>query len=283
MPSIIIQRRILFGGRKALASTYTNSSGGTYWDKAGVLQTAAIDTKRFDHDPTMGNISLGLIYEGAATQECPNPRDLTQAAWVKTNITAAKDVTGVDGTANSASTLTATAANGTCLDAVTLSAADFTFSARVRRKTGIGRVDITIDGGTTWNEITGEISTGQWERPLVSKVAANPSMGFRLVVDTDVIEVDCCQLEAGPHPTSEILTGAVVRATDILTYPRVEGGTGWVFNEPAAMATADGRWLRDEETRFTKIGAGTADVSVFWLDPADNSDRQTVMANEALT
>ena len=34
--------------------TFTRASNGTYTDSAGVLQTAATDVPRFDHDPTTG-------------------------------------------------------------------------------------------------------------------------------------------------------------------------------------------------------------------------------------
>ena len=42
--------------------TFTRASSGTYTDSAGVLQTAATDVPRFDHNPTTGE-SLGLLVE----------------------------------------------------------------------------------------------------------------------------------------------------------------------------------------------------------------------------
>ena len=46
--------------------TFTRASSGTYTDSAGVLQTAATDVPRFDHDPTTGE-SLGLLVEEQRT------------------------------------------------------------------------------------------------------------------------------------------------------------------------------------------------------------------------
>jgi hypothetical protein len=46
--------------------THTRASSGTYVDSAGVIQTAATDVPRFDHDPTTGE-SLGLLLEEART------------------------------------------------------------------------------------------------------------------------------------------------------------------------------------------------------------------------
>ena len=42
--------------------TFTRSSNGTYTDSARVIQTAATDVPRFDHNPTTGE-SLGLLVE----------------------------------------------------------------------------------------------------------------------------------------------------------------------------------------------------------------------------
>ena len=46
--------------------TFTRASSGTFVDSAGVLQTAATDVPRFDHNPTTGE-SLGLLVEEART------------------------------------------------------------------------------------------------------------------------------------------------------------------------------------------------------------------------
>jgi len=46
--------------------TFTRSSTATYVDSNGIIQTAAIDTPRFDHDPETGE-SLGLLMEYTGT------------------------------------------------------------------------------------------------------------------------------------------------------------------------------------------------------------------------
>ena len=51
--------------------TFTRASSGTYVDSAGVLQTAATDVPRFDHDPTTGE-SLGLLPEEQRTNSIRN-------------------------------------------------------------------------------------------------------------------------------------------------------------------------------------------------------------------
>jgi hypothetical protein len=78
-----------FAGEKTLnngtgpAITFTRASGATYFDADGVLQTAANDAPRFDHDPATG-ASRGLLIEEARTNSATYSEDFSNAAWVKT-------------------------------------------------------------------------------------------------------------------------------------------------------------------------------------------------------
>jgi hypothetical protein len=53
------------------AITFTRASGATYFDANGVLQTAADDAPRFDHDPVTGE-SRGLLIEEQRTNSLRN-------------------------------------------------------------------------------------------------------------------------------------------------------------------------------------------------------------------
>jgi hypothetical protein len=59
--------------------TFSRSTTGTYVDSNGVIQTAAIDAPRFDHDPTT-NASLGLLVEESRTNLVTNSTNPTWAA-----------------------------------------------------------------------------------------------------------------------------------------------------------------------------------------------------------
>jgi hypothetical protein len=62
--------------------TFTRASSGTFVDSAGVLQTAATDAPRFDHNPTTGE-SLGLLVEEQRTNLVLNSATLsTQSVTV---------------------------------------------------------------------------------------------------------------------------------------------------------------------------------------------------------
>ena len=56
--------------------TFSRSTTGTYVDSNGIIQTAAIDAPRFDHDPTT-NASLGLLVEESRENLVTNSEDLT--------------------------------------------------------------------------------------------------------------------------------------------------------------------------------------------------------------
>jgi hypothetical protein len=115
--------------------------------------------------------------------------DMTQAAWAKTNVNVALNAVGPHG--EPCSTLTASAANGTVLQSITNATAKHMFAAYVRRKTGSGTIEITVDGGTTWVNVTSQIGAagGAYKRVWAYKAAANPTIGFRIGTSGDEIEV----------------------------------------------------------------------------------------------
>lgn len=206
-------------GRPSQFLTVTRSGTvATYFGRDGLLYAAAANTLRYDHNPATG-VPLGVLIEGARTNVCLYNRDLTNAAWTKTNCAAVKDQVGLDGVAASASKLTASAANGTCLQAITLASSARFQSAYVKRLTGTGAVEMTTDGGTTWTAVT---VTSAWTRVSIpTQTLANPSVGFRLATNGDAIAIDFVQNEDGVFATSPIETTsvAVVRNRDDVSLP----------------------------------------------------------------
>jgi hypothetical protein len=97
--------------------TFTRASTGTYFDSAGVLQTAAINAPRFDYDPST-LAAQGLLIEEARTNLLTYSEDFSNAAWAKTDITVTADNT--------------TAPNGTTTaDLITEGTAGTAFTTRV--------------------------------------------------------------------------------------------------------------------------------------------------------
>jgi hypothetical protein len=159
---------------------------------------------------TSGNV-LGLIAEDMATTLTTYSRRLDNAAWTKTNVTAAT-TTGVDGVAGSATRITATAANGTCLNpAVTSASAARRLAPFVRQVTGTGALQWTLDGGTTWTSFAGV--TGTYQRIGVGQTVTNPQVGFRIVNNGDAFDIDFANGETnttGSYDTSPMESLATV-------------------------------------------------------------------------
>lgn len=141
------------------------------------------------------------------------------AAFIKTNVTAAKDQTGIDGVANSATTLTASANNGTCIQTITLASGSRTGSVYLKRITGTGNVQVTLDG-STWSTV--DLSNGLWNRIVLSGTVTNPCVGVLLATNGDAVAMDYAQVEDNGEyvgATSPILTttATVTRAVDSAT------------------------------------------------------------------
>ena len=73
-------------GSFASAVDFTRGSTATYWDSAGVMQTAAVDEPRLDHDPVTG-AALGLLIEDSRTNIILNSSAMDAATWSNVNTT----------------------------------------------------------------------------------------------------------------------------------------------------------------------------------------------------
>lgn len=131
-------------------------------------------------------------------------RDISNAAWVKTNGVALKNQTGANNGVNAASSIRATSANATFLQAVTSASADRVFSAYVSRLNGVGTLEMTVDGGTTWTAVT---VTGSYAKVFITQTAVtNPVYGFRVATNGDIFAIDLTEL-CGPQNGLAIPSG----------------------------------------------------------------------------
>lgn len=79
--------------------------------KVATAATGVLRDQHFVYSTLFGTRVRTLLLEAARTNAVTYSDDLTNAAWTKTAATAAKNATGPDGVANSASTLTENGAN----------------------------------------------------------------------------------------------------------------------------------------------------------------------------
>ena len=176
----------------------------------------------------------GYLAEGERTNRCLYSNDFSNAAWVASNVTKGADNhTAPDGTA-SAYSLTATAANGTVIqDLGVVASASKTGGFYLKRKTGTGNIDITMDGGTGWTTVA---VTSTWTRFEKNQTLADEDFGIRLVTSGDAVYVWNGQVETAAFLSSPVTTtsAAVPRAADVLTYP-----TSGNFSDTAGTCYAE--------------------------------------------
>lgn len=248
----------------------------TRFNSSGLLEVVNANLARFTYGLESTTL-LGLLSEEARTNVVLHNRDLTNAAWVASNVTPLKDQTGIDGVANSASRITATAGNGTILQSITLASSARYQTAYVRRLVGTGTVEMTMDNGATWAAIT---VTSSWTRVSIpTQTLANPIVGFRIVTDTDSIAVDVVQNENGAFATSAILTttGSVARAADVITLATSsitgfsastltmfgEATTGALTGAAGTLASLDDGTANERVQLFLSGSAGNAPGRLF--------------------
>jgi hypothetical protein len=154
-------------------------------------------------------------------------------------MTRALNQVGIDGAANTATLLTggAVTATNTLLQSITLASQANVFCPFVKRVSGTGTIEITIDNGTTWTDITSSINSTTFTQVQTTKTAANPVIGFRITTNGDSIAVDMAGMQSGTFRTSPIPNTnavSVSRPIDLLTYPNasnINGNTGTAYAE----------------------------------------------------
>lgn len=151
----------------------------------------------------------GLLVEQSGRNFALYARDCTKSEWKKTNALCSLTATGIDGSANSASTASATGPDGTVCQSVSISVLEQTFSVFMRRRAGNGEIDLSIDNGTEWVPV--DLSS-DFQRFAVSanhhNATSNPTICVRIVTSGDAVDVDFNQFEGQLFSTSPILTTA---------------------------------------------------------------------------
>lgn len=178
-----------------------------------------------------------VVRAPALTNRLTYSDDQTNPAWTKTNGTAVKNAVGIMGVPNGACTITATAANCTVLRAAAYTAASATHATRwwIKRKTGTGAVELTVDGGTTWQAITTQVNAVTYTPIAVDQAAVtNPLVGLRIVTSGDALYVSNTLLAAGQTKES-IANGFPIYTT---TAAVTRDACGLSFDDPKIYDTA---------------------------------------------
>lgn len=189
-------------------------------------------------------------------------RNFTNAAWVKTNVTAALTQTGIDGQTNACSLLTASAADGTALQSITAASSAGCSGFYIKRSSGTGSVYITRDGGTNWTDITSSINSSTFTLvKLENSSVLNPQVGIKIATSGDAVIVDYGINHLGTEIASPILTtsAAVTVNAETLTYQ-----TSGNFSDTAGtiIATVErANWANNNGVVVGKAGSGLSTSS----------------------
>jgi hypothetical protein len=158
------------------------------------------------------------FFPGYALTEYQPTTSTALFGWSQSNVTLAKNQTGADGVANAATSITADANNAFLIQPILLSFAARTCSVYLKRITGTGTVQVSLDG-TTWSTV--DLSSTEWRRIVLSGTVTNPVVGIKLATNGDAVAMDYAQVEDGAFATSPILTttATATRSRDALTIP----------------------------------------------------------------
>jgi hypothetical protein len=268
-------------------ATFTSrASTATYYDASGVIQTANTNVARSAaYFPDSNGIMkpAGLLLEAAGTNLLNGSQTFatsggTQNNWVDTNITRDGTLrTSPDGTAN-ALRVTAAAANATLISSAAIgTSAQRTFSIFLRRVTGTGNIDYTLDNGATW---TTQVITTSWRRYSFPATTADQQVGIRIATSGDAIELWGAQLEASSYSTSYVATttATVTRSADVSSSATVTRSA----DVAQITGTNFSSWYNQSNwslfTQFSTLSAGDPYLAEF---QGDASNLFTVNANSS--
>jgi hypothetical protein len=235
--------------------TFTRASTATYFDSAGVMQTAAVNTPRWDYDPV--TLALrGLLLEDQRTNLLPWSSDPTvDATWLKSGITSAAPTATANQTTAPDGTLTADRVNFPAVSAVgavsltqqtlAATAAIYTFSVYLKGAVGGEQTYISIRIGTTPYYTSPRITlTTSWQRYVVTSAAPLTTAAWFFGVGTDLRDVSQtstpaqniyvwgAQFELGDFATSYIPTTTVAVTRSIDSCLILPANMGWFTGTP---------------------------------------------------
>lgn len=205
-------------GDTITGESFSRASSATYINAAGVIQTATTNVKRDSH--YIAGVR-SLLLEDTATNPVTYSSDISQAIWVKTNMTVGTGIADPAGT-TLACTLTATAGNATALYPAVGTGPDIvrTNSVWLRRRTGTGVVEMIDPPNSAFVPVT---LTASWQRFSVTGLTSpnKNGSGIRIVTSGDAVDVFGFQQDDQLFSTSYIPTAgaAGTRGADIYSLP----------------------------------------------------------------
>ena len=229
--------------RKGPTPVFTRGSTGTFVGSNGLIQSAAINTPRFDHDSA--GVCRGLLIEESRTNLILQSDNFASASWTKTASVVSSNVeTAPDGSVSADKLITDNGVTlGRATQTVTLTGSHvYSVFAKASEWGWISIFPLGAAGGVWFNLTNGTIGTQSsgyvgsitsfgngWYRCAVSFTGVGTANTTARIISTNVnnafstgdgtsgIFIWGAQLEAGSFPTSYIptTTGTLARSADV--------------------------------------------------------------------
>ncbi len=156
--------------RRGPTPVFTRGSTGTFVGSDGLIQSAAVNEPRFDHDPTSPFACRGLLIEEGRTNLLQRSEDFGNATWTKANSSISGTLYTAPTGASTANELVEDSLNAahTCVQnaATATIGTTYTFSVFVKRKPSsnqfllIGATNLVVASFISVNLTNGVTSTG---------------------------------------------------------------------------------------------------------------------------
>jgi len=243
--------------------TFTRAGNtATRINSSGYVETVAADIPRFDYDPVT-LVCKGLLIEESRTNLLNYSQTFGTSGGAQNNWADSANLqrvsttrTSPDNTGNALEIKANGAANQTIIStAAAGSSAARSFSVWLKRVTGTGDIQYTLDNGSNW---TTQAITTSWVRYTFAATTANQQVGVRITTDGDVIQIWGAQLEAGAFATSYIptTTGTAQRNADVATMTGTNFSSWYNATEGTLVSYSISNTANAASTR---LGLGVSD------------------------
>jgi len=211
------------------------------------------------------------LSEPSRVNNCLWGRDATNAAWTKSNITAAKTATGLDNVANSASRLTATANDATLLQLLTAATGTRTTSAWIKAITLTQKPELSPGGGTfdssfgwtlgSWT-IGGGVASIVASPGSILRIASSPAaLGKVFVFSYTITSISGANVQAHAGGTLGVLRSTPGTYTESIVCGSVDTLVG-IAALSGATATIDNLSIKESAISLTRNGGtGWTDIT----------------------
>jgi len=257
--------------RKGPTPTFTRASTATFVGSNGLIQSAAINTPRFDHDPVT-LACKGLLIEEQRTNLCLRSEEFNVSPWIKNaaiTVTANAQI-APDGTLTADTVDNSTAgANFLAQDVNVTAGTSYVFSFYAKKGTGssfIARIRNQTNATIfLLLDYSSQVTTSAWTRvsiPFTAPVGCTV-VQLRIRNDDGVGSVHLwgAQLEAGSFPTSYIPTTstAAPRSADVCSITGADFTSFWNPSEGTLFASG----ITQGYLAMASSGANANQIAIF--------------------